>query len=146
MIETPVQATPMKLHPTTDALLSQQADATINALLRDVYKQAYLAAAKQLRTPAPDTAKGLLNFDRFFMPRDDVLKLPDEQRRKKIGERIRLHRQKLKLTQRDLADKMGIAPQTLSIWEIGEREPAIKGLIGLSKALGVSTDDILGLV
>lgn len=138
MIETPVQAAPMEPPPA-------EFNALINGTLRDIYTQAFHAAATQLKTPLPDVAKGLLVFEKFFTAHEDVLKLPDDQRRKRIGERIRLRRQALKLTQRDVADKMKIAPQTLSLWEIGEREPAIRGLIGLSKALDVSTDWLLGI-
>lgn len=132
-------ATPAQ--PTLDVT----AEAAVHDLLRQIYRDAYIAAAKQLQTPSQETAKGLLNFERAFNFHDDVLSLPADERRKRLGERIKLQRQAQGIKQTELAAILGIAPQTLNVWESGKQEPAAFGLIGLSKALGVSTDWLLGI-
>ena len=139
MIETPVQATPM------GTPLSPQAKTLLDDMIQGIYRQAFEDAARILQTPAADVAKGFLNFQRFYMPQEDVLKLPDEQRRKKFGERLRLRRQSLGKKQTELAAEIGTIPQTLNVWEAGRQEPNHKALISLSRALDISTDWLLGI-
>lgn len=74
----------------------------------------------------------------------DSLKLSDDERRKRFGARIKLLRQALGLKQVDLAAKLKITPQAVSIYETGEREPNLKNLIAISRALGTTTDWLLG--
>lgn len=56
---------------------------------------------------------------------------------KSIGERVRTRREQLGLKQRDLAKKAGIGESTLSRIETGKREPQMRSLVALAKALGV---------
>lgn len=74
----------------------------------------------------------------------DSLKVSDEERRKKLGERIRLMRHGLGLKQIELAEKLGVSKGAIAAYEIGKNEPNLKNLIGLSRILGVSTDWLLG--
>ena len=62
---------------------------------------------------------------------------------KKVGDRIKELRQKAKLTQPELADKMGFTSQTVSNWESGSREPDISALAQLSSLFNVSLDYLL---
>lgn len=48
------------------------------------------------------------------------------------------------LSQKQLAQKIGVEGSTVALYEQGERTPSIKVLIRLSRALGVSTDYLLG--
>lgn len=43
--------------------------------------------------------------------------------RKLIGNLIRIHRRKHFLTQKELAEKLGVTQTSLSYWESGQREP-----------------------
>ena len=62
-----------------------------------------------------------------------------------IGERIRDLRKKRDLTQEKLADFLGVSYQAVSKWECNLTSPDL-GLIGpLTKLLGVSADELLGL-
>ena len=74
----------------------------------------------------------------------DSLKLSDEERRKKLGERIRMMRHGLGLKQIELAEKLGVSKGAVAAYEIGRTEPNLKNLIGLSRILGVPTDWLLG--
>ncbi len=61
-----------------------------------------------------------------------------------IGERLSVCRQNRKMTQEELANRLGITPQALSKWERGISFPDVLMLADLAKVLEVSTDYILG--
>ena len=123
-------------------------DVEVEDLLSDVlgqiYRNAYFAAAKQLGTPAPQIARGLLDFERVRGLHTDALKLSDEERRKQLGDRVKAQRQALGLKQKELAEMVGVVPQVLSVWESGKQEPSPKAIISLSRALKVSCGWVLG--
>lgn len=115
MIETPVQAPPMEPPPVTPTAL----------------------------------ASGLLGLELARKYGNDVeldpLKLPDNERRKRFGARIKLLRQALGIKQADLAAAIGTTPQALSVWEVGRQEPSVKKIIALAKALRTTSDWLLGI-
>ena len=65
---------------------------------------------------------------------------------KTIGEIIKELRKQGKLTQQDLAERVSVTPQAISRWERDVGYPDITQIVPLSKALGVSTDEILGVI
>lgn len=98
-------------------------------------------------------ATGLLNLERILKNLKnnnsnslefDSIKISDEERRKDFGARIRIMRKSLGLTQADLAKKIGVTKQVITNYELGLREPPFRNLIGLSRALNVTTDWLLG--
>lgn len=58
---------------------------------------------------------------------------------KKVGKKIRLERRRKKLTQEDLADKVGIHESTLGRIERGESNPPLQTIERISRAIGVKT-------
>ncbi len=60
-----------------------------------------------------------------------------------LGQRISTLRHKKKLTQDELAEKLGISPQAVSKWENDQTCPDISLLPLLAKILGVSVDELL---
>lgn len=60
-----------------------------------------------------------------------------------IGNTIKSYRQRLGLTQGDLASALQVSPQAVSKWERGENAPDIATLPGLSEILGASVDTLL---
>jgi len=56
---------------------------------------------------------------------------------------IRVYRQKMKLTQRKLAEKTGLSVLTILRYESGEREPRASDIKRLCEVLGVSEDELL---
>lgn len=69
---------------------------------------------------------------------------------KRIGERIAWARGHFgaavsEITQQQLAELSGISAMHISHFECGRRTPHVANLIALSKALGVTTDWLLGL-
>ncbi|MBQ8370519.1 MAG: helix-turn-helix transcriptional regulator [Clostridia bacterium] len=62
----------------------------------------------------------------------------------KIGETLRSLRQKRGITQETLANRLGVAPQSVSKWERNEGFPDITFLIPLAEYFDVTLDTLLG--
>ena len=52
-------------------------------------------------------------------------------------------RKREKLSQEELAEKVGVARQTISKWELGETSPDLKQAKELSKIFNVSMDELV---
>jgi len=65
-----------------------------------------------------------------------------EDQKKIIGENIKAARRLQGMSQRALAEKIGIAFQNLSVWENGKGAPSAKYLVKLSETLNVSLDNL----
>lgn len=61
-----------------------------------------------------------------------------------LGMRIKNLRKKVGLTQKQLADKLNIAPSTVAMYEAGKRDPDTETLKMMSKIFDVTTDYLLG--
>ena len=59
-----------------------------------------------------------------------------------IGKKIMDLRKKNGLSQEELAEKVGVARQTISKWELGETSPDLKQSKELSKIFKVSLDEL----
>lgn len=64
---------------------------------------------------------------------------------KKIGERIKELRIERELSQKQLADKIGVATNTISQYESGKSKTSIEVLANLAVELDTTTDYLLGL-
>ena len=60
-----------------------------------------------------------------------------------IGKKIMNLRKKNGLSQEELAEKVGVARQTISKWELGETSPDLKQSKELSKIFNVSLDELV---
>lgn len=61
-----------------------------------------------------------------------------------IGEKIQHYRKKNDMTQEDLAIQIGVSPQAVSGWERNCGYPDITLLPGISHALGITIDELMG--
>ena len=61
----------------------------------------------------------------------------------KLNEKIAYYRREGKLSQEELAARVGVSRQAVSKWELGEAAPDINKLLALAKAFGVTTDHLL---
>jgi transcriptional regulator with XRE-family HTH domain len=61
-----------------------------------------------------------------------------------LGQRVAAARKARDLTQQQLADELGIAQQTLAHYEAGRLRVAVALLPPLARALGVSTEHLIG--
>lgn len=60
-----------------------------------------------------------------------------------IGNKIMELRKKNRLSQEDLAEKVGVSRQTISKWELGETSPDLKQAKELSKIFNISLDELV---
>ena len=61
-----------------------------------------------------------------------------------LGKRIAENRKRMKLTQEQLAEKLGVTAQAVSKWENDQSCPDIAMLPQLAEIFGISTDELLG--
>lgn len=61
-----------------------------------------------------------------------------------LGEKIISERKKCKLSQEDLAEKLGITRQTISNWELNETSPDLKQASKLCDIFNLSLDELTG--
>lgn len=59
-----------------------------------------------------------------------------------IGNKIQELRKKKGISQEELAEKIGVARQTISKWELGETSPDLKQAKALSKIFKISLDEL----
>ena len=64
--------------------------------------------------------------------------------RKMVGKHIKTFREDLGITQKELANRLGVTQPTVGNWEAGIREPRTKQLLKIAQELGVSVADLLG--
>ena len=62
-----------------------------------------------------------------------------------LSARLREHRRRLEMTQEDVANALGVAPQTVSKWERAETYPDITLLPALANLFDVTVDELLGM-
>ena len=60
-----------------------------------------------------------------------------------LGEKIQYYRKKNKLSQEELAARVGVSRQAVSKWELGDATPEVDKLVALARAFGVTTDQLL---
>lgn len=60
-----------------------------------------------------------------------------------VGKILKIYRQAAKLTQKDVADALGVNRVSVTQWETGDAKPSIKRLAELAKLFGVPADALL---
>ena len=61
-----------------------------------------------------------------------------------IGSRLREERDRVGISQRELARRVGLSPSMISQIESGQSKPSVSTLYGIVTELGVSLDDLFG--
>lgn len=61
-----------------------------------------------------------------------------------FSDRLKELRKKNRLTQQELADKVGTNRVNITKWETGRTEPTLANIVKLSKILDTTTDELLG--
>jgi len=60
-----------------------------------------------------------------------------------LGEMLKSHRTRCKMTQEFVAESLGVTRQAVSKWESGTTDPSTSNLIALAKLYGISVEEIL---
>ena len=63
--------------------------------------------------------------------------------KKALGEVLKEHRTRLKMTQEFVAESLGVSRQAVGKWESGASEPSMSNLIALAKLYGVEPEELL---
>lgn len=61
-----------------------------------------------------------------------------------LSENIKKHRNKNNMSQEELAQRLNVSRQSVSLWETGQSQPTIDNIIALAKIFGISSDELLG--
>ncbi len=65
------------------------------------------------------------------------------QTAKNLGEALRSHRLRCKMTQEFVAETLGVSRQAVSKWESGAADPSTANLLALARLYGVSPEELL---
>lgn len=60
-----------------------------------------------------------------------------------LGEKIRKLRKENKISQEELAEKLGVSRQSISLWENDQTMPSMENIVATANIFGVSTDTLL---
>ena len=63
--------------------------------------------------------------------------------RKSLGEALKDHRTRCKMTQEFVAEHLGVSRQAVSKWENGTSDPSTANLLALAKLYGINAADLL---
>ena len=62
---------------------------------------------------------------------------------KSLGETLKDHRVRCRMTQEFVAERLGVSRQAVSKWENGTSDPSTSNLLALAKLYGVSPEELL---
>jgi len=77
-----------------------------------------------------------------YLNSSDVRKEKNEIKQS-LGEIIREHRTRCKMTQEFVAESLGVSRQAVSKWESGTTDPSTSNLLALAKLFDVSVEELL---
>jgi len=60
-----------------------------------------------------------------------------------LGETLKAHRLRCKMTQEFVAESLGVSRQAVSKWEQGVSDPSTSNLLALARLFGVSAEELL---
>jgi DNA-binding XRE family transcriptional regulator len=63
--------------------------------------------------------------------------------RKSLGEALKEHRTRSKMTQEFVAEMIGVSRQAVSKWESGTSDPSTSNLFAIAKLYGISVEELL---
>ena len=63
--------------------------------------------------------------------------------RRSLGEVLKEHRVRCKMTQEFVAKSLGVSRQAVSKWETGTADPSTSNLLALAKLFGISAEELL---
>lgn len=60
-----------------------------------------------------------------------------------LGEALKAHRIRCKMTQEFVAESIGVSRQAVSKWELGVSDPSTSNLFALAKLFGIPVEELL---
>ena len=75
--------------------------------------------------------------------RSEVVRKEKAEVRRSLGEVLKEHRVRCKMTQEFVAESLGVSRQAVSKWETGTADPSTSNLLALAKLFGISAEELL---
>ena len=75
--------------------------------------------------------------------RSEEVRKEKAETRRSLGEILRDHRVRCKMTQEFVAESLGVSRQAVSKWETGTADPSTSNLLALAKLFGISAEELL---
>ena len=75
--------------------------------------------------------------------RSEEVRKEKAENRRSLGEVLRDHRVRCKMTQEFVAESLGVSRQAVSKWETGTADPSTSNLLALAKLFGVTAEELL---
>ena len=75
--------------------------------------------------------------------RSEEVRKEKAENRRSLGEVLRDHRVRCKMTQEFVAESLGVSRQAVSKWETGTADPSTSNLLALAKLFGISAEELL---
>ena len=75
--------------------------------------------------------------------RSEEVRKEKAETRRSLGEVLRDHRVRCKMTQEFVAESLGVSRQAVSKWETGTADPTTSNLLALAKLFSVSAEELL---
>ena len=63
--------------------------------------------------------------------------------KRSLGEELKEHRTRCKMTQEFVAEALGVTRQAVSKWESGRSDPSTSNLLALARLYGVPAEELL---
>ena len=82
--------------------------------------------------------RALLKYTKFKDVRNEKNKT-----RVSLGEAIKEHRTRCKMTQEFVAESLGVSRQSVSKWENGTSDPSTTNLLAIAKLFGITAEELL---
>ena len=60
-----------------------------------------------------------------------------------LSDNIKRYRKEIGMSQDELAEKLDVSRQSVSLWETGQTQPTIENVISLAKIFGITSDALL---
>ena len=60
-----------------------------------------------------------------------------------LSDNIRMYRKSMNMSQDELAEKLEVTRQSISLWETGQTQPSLDNIVSLAKIFNISTDELL---
>lgn len=78
--------------------------------------------------------------------RSEPVRREKAQMKRSLGETLKAHRTRCKMTQEFVAEAVGVSRQAVSKWESGATDPSTSNLMALAKLYGVPAAELLACV
>ena len=75
--------------------------------------------------------------------RSEEVRKEEAETRRSLGEVLKEHRVRCKMTQEFVAESLGVSRQAVSKWETGTADPSTSNLLALAKLFGISAEELL---